>query len=102
MPLSCSHLPVFRYDLEDPQDNSTLYDGTSMKNIHLGVTLLMIRIIILLKKLKNLSRFLLNLPQTSNSTPHSNSTGRAQTVCASSNDLPTTLAFPNSDNGPLD
>lgn len=50
----------------------------------------------------SLCRLLLNLPQPTNGTPHSDGTGRAQTVCATGDDLPTTLAAPNSDDGPLD
>ena len=49
-----------------------------------------------------LHRLLLNLSQTSNSTPNSNGTCRAQTVCATGNDLPTTLTAPNAHNSTLD
>jgi hypothetical protein len=44
----------------------------------------------------------LNLPQTSNRTPHGNSTGRAQTVCTTRHGLPTALTVPNTHHSPLD
>ena len=44
----------------------------------------------------------MNLPQTSNIGPNSNSTGGTQTVSAPGNDLPTTLAAPDAHAGPLD
>ena len=44
----------------------------------------------------------MNLPQTSNSTPNSNSRWGTQTVSTSGDGLPTRLAFPDSDNSSLD
>lgn len=45
---------------------------------------------------------MLNLPQPRNSTPDGNRTSSTQTIGTSSNNLFTTLAFPNTDNRPLD
>ena len=49
-----------------------------------------------------LRRLRLNLPQTSNGAPYGDGTGRAQTVCSPGDGLPTALAAPNTDHGPLD
>ncbi len=50
----------------------------------------------------NLWSLILNLPQPSNSTPHSHSTRRTQTISTSSNSLFTTSTRPNSHNRSLD
>ncbi len=44
----------------------------------------------------------MNLPQTSNSAPHGDSTCRAETVCATCHGLPTALTAPNTHHSPLD
>ena len=77
--------------------NQIIIIGQSKEDYNLGQDTQLNNLCLLSKFV--LYRLCLDLPQTSNSTPNSNSTGRAQTVGTTSNNFPTTLAFPNPNHG---